>query len=185
MNRICVAVGQAILMMSLAEYCTIWPTAGGQQYYTQALASEKLRPILSYLVGWAIMMGEISIGSSCGVNSAQIIASFVQLTYPDFNWTRWMTWLIYCAFLIGPFLLNLKPSFLPGMNLVGAFWTIGGGIAWAVVFGVMAPKHDASFVFSKFINSSGYTNSGWVYIMSFYVPLYALPGTDGILHLVS
>jgi hypothetical protein len=26
-----VAVGQTLLMMSLAEFCTIWPTAGGQQ----------------------------------------------------------------------------------------------------------------------------------------------------------
>lgn len=172
-------------MMSLAEYCTIWPTAGGQQYYTQAVSAEKFRPILSYLVGWAVMMGEISIGSSCGVNSAQIIGSFVEMTHPNFTWTRWMTWLCYCAFLIGPFILNLKPALLPGMNLLGAIWTIGGGIAWAVVFGVMAPKHDAHFVFSDFINNSGYTNRGWVYIMAFYVPMYALVGTDGMMHLVS
>lgn len=29
--RLFVAVGQTLLMISLAEYCTIWPTAGGQQ----------------------------------------------------------------------------------------------------------------------------------------------------------
>lgn len=81
-----VAVGQTLLMMSLAEYCTIWPTAGGQQYYTQAVATGKYRPILSYLVGWAVLVGEISTGSSCAVNSAAIVASFVEITHPDLVW---------------------------------------------------------------------------------------------------
>jgi hypothetical protein len=74
--------------------------------------------------------------------------------------------------------------FLPALNMLGAFWTIGGGIAWAVSFGVMAPKHDANFIFKLFINNSGYTSSGWVFIMSFYTPMYGLYGTDGMMHLV-
>jgi choline transport protein len=85
-NSLFVAVGQTLLMMSLAEYCSIWPTAGGQQYYTQALATGATRPFLSYVVGWAVIVGEISTGSSCALNSAQIIASFVQVTHPSFTW---------------------------------------------------------------------------------------------------
>lgn len=81
-----VAVGQTLLMMSLAEYCSIWPTAGGQQYYTQAVATGRTRPFLSYFVGWAVIVGEISTGSSCAINSAQIIASFVEVTHPNFSW---------------------------------------------------------------------------------------------------
>ncbi|KAK5213305.1 hypothetical protein LTR41_000884 [Exophiala xenobiotica] len=180
-----VAVGQTLLMMSLAEYCSIWPTAGGQQYYTQAVATGPTRPFLSYFVGWAVIVGEISTGSSCALNSADIIASFVEVTHPDFAWHPWHTWLIYSAFLIGPIAINLKQMWLPTMNLVGAFWTIAGGVAWAIVFGVMAkPKHDAEFIFTEFINNSGYTSKAWVFIMSFYSPMYGLYGTDGMMHLV-
>lgn len=72
------------------------------------------------------------------------------------------------------------------MNLFGAFWTILGGLAWAILFGIMAkPKHDAKFIFTNFINNSGYTSKGWVFIMSFYSPMYGLYGTDGTMHLVS
>ena len=46
------------------------------------------------------------------------------------------------------------------------------------------PKHSASFIFTKFINNSGYTSNGWVFIMSFYSPMYGLYGTDGMMHLV-
>lgn len=69
--RIIVAVGQTLLMASLAEYCGIWPTAGGQQFYVQVLASPKWRPLLSYLVGWALVTAEMSVGSSCALQSKQ------------------------------------------------------------------------------------------------------------------
>ncbi|KAF2119073.1 amino acid permease-domain-containing protein [Lophiotrema nucula] len=183
-GTICVAVGQTLLMTSLAELCTIWPTAGGQQYYTQAVASPRIRPFLSYLVGWAVLVGEISTGSSCGLNSANIIQSFVEVTHPDYVWNSWLTWLVYSIFLIGPIVINLAPRWLPALNIFGAFWTIAGGAAWAISFGVMAPKHDANFIFNTFINNSGYTSKGWVFIMSFYSPMYGLYGTDGMMHLV-
>lgn len=60
---------------------------------------------------------------------------------------------------------------------------IAGAITWAVLFLTLAPKQTASFVFTEFLNSSGYSSSGWVGIMSFYTPMYALYGTDGILHI--
>lgn len=179
-----VAIGQTLLMVSLAEFCSIWPTAGGQQYYTQALATGKFRPFLSYLVGWAVLVGEISTGSSCALNSSQVIASFVEITHPEFVWKPWLTWVVYCVFLIGPIVQNLAPKYLPALNVFGAFWTIGGGLAWAISFLVMAPKKSSGFVFKTFINNTGYTSKGWVFIMSFYTPMYGLYGTDGMMHLV-
>lgn len=76
------------------------------------------------------------------------------------------------------------PKYLPALNLFGAGFNILGGLTWAIVFLAMAPKQSASFVFTEFINSSGYTSSGWVFILSMYVPIYGLYGTDGVMHLV-
>ena len=67
--------------------------------------------------------------------------------------------------------------------LFGGFITLFGGLAWGVSFLALAPKQSASFVFTEFINNSGYTSSGWVGILSLYSPIYALYGTDGILHI--
>jgi choline transport protein len=123
-------------------------------------------------------------GSSCALNSSSIIRSFIEVTHPDFDWPAWLTWLIYSAFLLGPFFQNMFPRYLPGLNIVGAIWTVGGGLAWAISFLVLAPKQDASFVFTTFLNNSGYESNGWVFIMSFYTPIFGLYGTDGVLHLV-
>jgi len=70
------------------------------------------------------------------------------------------------------------------MNVFGAVWVVGGGLAWAISFLVLAPKSSSGFVFKLFLNNSGYGSKRWVFIMSFYTPIFGLPGTDGVLHLV-
>jgi hypothetical protein len=57
-----------------------------QRYYTQAVSPPALRPFLSYVVGFAVLVGEISTGSSCALNSANIIQSFVEVTHPNYTW---------------------------------------------------------------------------------------------------
>lgn len=81
-----VGIGQTLLMASLAEYCGIWPAAGGQQFYTQMLAPPRSRRFLSYLVGWCVLVGEVSTSSSCALNSAEILAAFIEVTHPDLAW---------------------------------------------------------------------------------------------------
>ncbi|KEF59936.1 uncharacterized protein A1O9_04784 [Exophiala aquamarina CBS 119918] len=171
-------------MASLAEYASLWPTAGGQQFFVQVVAPEKYRRFLSYVIGWCVLVGEISTSSSCALNSAEIVAALVEITQPDVHWKPYMTWLIYTGFLIAPVLSNLLPKYLPALQIFGAFFNISNGLIWAIVFLVMADKNSANFVFSEFINTSGWASKGWVFLLSMYVPIYGLYGTDAVLHLV-
>ncbi|KAJ5100636.1 hypothetical protein N7456_006688 [Penicillium angulare] len=95
------------------------------------------------------------------MNSADVLIGVIQVTYPEWKAAR----------------------HLPLFALIGGFIVIAGAITWAVLFLTMAPKQSVQFVFTEFINNSGYQSPGWVGIMSFYTPLYALYGTDGILHI--
>ncbi|CAG7563220.1 unnamed protein product [Fusarium equiseti] len=183
-GSIIVAIGQTLLMASLAEYCGIWPTAGGQQFYVQKLATEKYRPFLSYFVGWCLLLAETATGSSCALNTANIIGTMVSIFHPNVDWKPYQTFLIYLGLLVIPLLMNLKPSALPFYSTVGAVFTILGFFGWASTLLATAPKSSAKFVFTQFINNSGYTNNGWVFILSFYTPLYGLYGTDSMMHLV-
>jgi choline transport protein len=93
-----------------------------------------------------------------------------------------MTWLIFTGFLIAPALSNLLPKYLPALNIFGAGFNIISGLVWAIVFLVMASKNSAQFVFTEYINTSGWGPPGWVFILSMYVPIYGLYGTDGVMH---
>ncbi|KAJ3459967.1 hypothetical protein MRS44_010834 [Fusarium solani] len=144
---------------------------------------QQVRRFLSYLVGWLVLVGDLAASSSCAMNNAQMISAIVQLTHPEFQMTRWSTWLMYIANIVLSVLFTFSQRHLPLISTVGGFITLGGGIAWAVSFLTLSPKQSASFVFTRFMNNSGYASSGWVVIMSFYAPAYALYGTDGILHI--
>ncbi|CZR67909.1 related to choline permease [Phialocephala subalpina] len=181
-GTVVVSTGQILLMASMAEYTSIWPTAGGQQFYTQLVAPRSMRRFLSYVVGWCILVGQISASTSCALNSAEIVGAFVGVTHPDIVWKPYMTWLIYTGFLVAPAVSNLLPRNLPALNIMGASFNILGGIVWAIVFLAMAPKTSAKFVFTEFINTSGWASPGWVFILSMYVPIYGLYGTDGVMH---
>lgn len=96
---------------------------------------------------------------------------------------RYVIWLVYVALTLLSILFCFSQKNLPAIAVLGGAITLGGGIAWAVSFLVMADKQDASFVFDTLINNSGYESSAWVGLMSFYTPVYALYGSDGILHI--
>lgn len=95
-----------------------------------------------------------------------------------------MTWLIYSGFLIAPAVSNLLPKYLPALQIFGAFFNLSNALIWAIVFLVLADKNSSKFVFTEFLNTSGWTSKGWVFILSMYVPIYGLYGTDGVMHLV-
>lgn len=52
----------------------------------QIVAPAKYRRFLSYLVGWCVMVGEVSTSSNCALNSAQIVAALVEITHPEIEW---------------------------------------------------------------------------------------------------
>ncbi|KAF4469585.1 choline permease [Fusarium albosuccineum] len=108
----------------------------------------------------------------------------VTLFHPDVEWKPYQTFLLYLLLLLIPVALNLKPEVLPIYSTVGAVFTVLGFFAWAITMLVTAPKSDAKFVFTIFLNNSGYGSNAWVFILGFYNPLYGLYGTDSMMHLV-
>lgn len=183
-STIVVTFGQSLTMGSLAELCSVYPFAGGQQSFTKALAPVSIRRFLSYLTGWFVLLGEISTSAACAMNNASIVGSLVQLTYPSYTQERYQTWLFYTAFLFLAAVCCTSQKYLPHISVLGAVITAVGGVVWAASFLALSPKASAEFALRTFINNSGYASTGWVAIMSLYTPLYALYGTDGILHIV-
>ena len=52
----------------------------------QVVAPQKSRRFLSYLVGWCVLVGEISTSSSCALNSADIVGALVEIIHPEVHW---------------------------------------------------------------------------------------------------
>jgi hypothetical protein len=63
---------------------------------------------------------------------------------------------LYWLILLYSAVVNIWGSkILPHTNLAAGFFRIVGFVAFLIVLGTVAPKHDARYVFVEFSNSSG------------------------------
>lgn len=156
------AVGALSIALSLSEFASMVPTAGGQYHYVAALSPARYRRLFSWVAGWAtIWSWVLSAVAGIFANSMQLQA-YVILFAPDYKYERWHTSLIVIA---------LTTCFL-GINILGSRWLhrftflgivlhIGGYFTIIVYLLVKVnPKNSASYVFSDLTNLSGWKSDG-------------------------
>ncbi len=156
------AIGALAIALSLAEFSSMVPTAGGQYHYVAALSPLKHRRLLSWIAAWATLWGWI-LSALVGIfANAQQLQAYVILFAPDYEYERWHTTLI---------VIGLTTVFL-GINVLGGQWLhrltfLGivlhiGGYVTIIVYLLckVHPKNSASYVFSNLTNGSGWSSDG-------------------------
>lgn len=75
------AIGLMLNTLSLAEMASMAPTAGGQYHWISEFAPRNAQRLLSYVVGWLVVLGwQVGLASVCYLTALQI-QSFVISTY--------------------------------------------------------------------------------------------------------
>ncbi|KAL4790584.1 amino acid/polyamine transporter I [Aspergillus venezuelensis] len=178
-------VGSLTTAASLGELASMYPTAGGQYHFTAKLAPEKLRNTLSWAVGWIGTFGWIAFAASAPFLAATMIQGLIVLHDEMHGIVRWQGTLIYWALTALGTAINIwgtrSFSVIEAISLIihiGAF--IGNFVAmWVCV----PAKHSAEFVFTKFLNNSGWSSSGVAWSIGMLSSCYVLAGYDGAIHL--
>ncbi|TEY66765.1 hypothetical protein BOTCAL_0133g00230 [Botryotinia calthae] len=148
-------IGSLAISSSLAEIASIWPTAGGQYHFVAALAPKSQMKIASWFTGWISIGGQIVLTASAAFSAGLQFQGLVTLNNPDsYVPTRWQG------------ILHLA-----------------GLIAIMAVLGVMAPKHDAHFVFIEVTNTSGWESDGVSWLVGLLSAVYPFLGYDAACHL--
>lgn len=150
--------------------------------------------------------GWIAVAASAPFLSGTMIQGLLVLNYDDYVFQRWRGTLLYWGILVISAFVNIKGSRLLSLiEYLSLAFHVGAFLAVLVVICVVSPtKHDAKFVFTETINSSGWSHDGiaWCvgllsgcYVLigknpSFYTwklleidTLFAVPGYDGAIHL--
>ncbi|KAF0323848.1 amino acid transporter [Colletotrichum asianum] len=80
--------------------------------------------------------------------------------------------------------LNIWGSrMLPHANMISGVIHVVAFVAILIVLGVMAPKNTSSFVFTEFVNSSGWTNDGVSCLVGLISAVYPFLGYDAACHM--
>ncbi|RDW73146.1 amino acid transporter-like protein [Coleophoma cylindrospora] len=184
-NYIISFIGTVAIACSLAEMASIYPTAGGQYHWVAALAPRNQMLVASWFTGWISIGGQIVLTASAAFAAGLQFQGLVVLNYPDsYTPQRYQGTMFYWLVLIYSAIVNIWGSrVLPHTNLAAAVIHVVGFAAIMIVLGVMAPKHDSSFVFVEVTNTSGWSNDGISWLVGLLSTAYPFLGYDASCHL--
>ncbi|WYZ37748.1 hypothetical protein EsH8_II_001254 [Colletotrichum jinshuiense] len=169
---------------SLGEIASIYPTAGGQYHWVAALCPPSTRSAAAFTTGWISVGGQVVLTSSAAFAAGLQTQSLIILNDESYVSQRWQGMLFYWAILVYGMAMNIwGHRLLPTANLVSGVLHGVGFLAILIVLGVMAPKNTASFVFTEFVNSSGWESDGVSWLVGLISAVYPFLGYDAACHL--
>jgi amino acid permease (GABA permease) len=169
--------------LAMAEICSSYPTAGGLYYWAAKLAP-KHGPAYAWFTGWFNFMGQVAVTAGVDFGAAFFTNAFLELQW-GYAATPAHTVEIFAVLLVLHGLLNTRGVRLVALlNTVSVWWHVAGV---AIIVGVLAivPSHHASaaFVFTKFVNQTGFHNAFYVSLLGLLLAQYTLTGYDASAHM--
>ncbi|KAK1691140.1 amino acid/polyamine transporter I [Colletotrichum godetiae] len=171
--------------LSMAEIASVYPTAGGQYHWTSILAPKRYSRGLSYCCGCINFLGWIANGAGFIIQMPVIIlslASYLDSTYiPE----AWHIFLVFQAFNIVFTAYNIfLMKRTAWIHDVGFFLSLAGFLVITVTcLARSGRKQEDSFVWTTFINESGWPSRGIVFLTGLLNPNFIYSGLDGAIHL--
>lgn len=118
--------------------------------------------------------------------AGSLIVGIIALLHENYEEQPWHEFLIYIAFAIGAWCVNVfAVRALDGINLAALIWSVGGVIIIVITtLACASPNYQTGkFVFGTYVNQTGW-NNGVAFILGLLQSTFALVGTDGATHII-
>ncbi|KAK5443468.1 hypothetical protein LTS15_010613 [Exophiala xenobiotica] len=163
---------------SLAEICSVYPTAGGVYYWSAMLSTKKYAPLVSYIDGWLTLIGNWTVTLSINFSGGQLVLSAITLWKEDFVPNAYQTVLMFWAVMLLCMLVNIfAAKYLDLINKICIYWTAASVVIIMITVLTMADtKRSGAFVFSHFDASASGWPSGWAFFVGLLQAAYTLTG---------
>ncbi|KAF2009008.1 amino acid transporter [Aaosphaeria arxii CBS 175.79] len=173
---------------SLGEITSVYPTSGGVYYQTFMLAPASYRRIISWICGWAFVVGNITITLAVNFATALFLGACLNVFGdPEVGIFAAEPYQVYLIFLGITLLTNaisaLGNKWLPWLDTFAIFWTFAGLICIIVCILAIAKngRHDAAYVFGEFDASNSGWTPGWSFCVGLLHAAYATSSTGMII----
>ncbi|MER7755106.1 amino acid permease [Kitasatospora sp. NPDC097643] len=169
--------------LAMAEICSSYPTAGGL-YYWSAKLTRSGGPAWSWFTGWFNFLGQVAVTASVDYGAAFFVNAFLTLRY-GFEASPAHTVEIFAVILLLHGLLNIFGVRLVAvLNSVSVWWHLVGVAVIVGALVVVPERHaSASFVFTEFVNQTGFQNQFYVALLGLLMAQYTLTGYDASAHM--
>ncbi|HET7467193.1 MAG TPA: amino acid permease [Candidatus Dormibacteraeota bacterium] len=178
-----VGIMVTLVGLAMAEVCSSYPTAGGLYYWAAKLGGNN-SAAWSWFTGWFNLLGQV--GVTAGIDFG--LAFFATaLLHQLFNYPTDPIWviLIYAIALFVHGLLNTFGVRLVALlNDISVWWhVIGVLVIVGVLFLVPSHHQSISFVFTGFVNNTGFGSTLYVFLIGLLLAQYTFTGYDASAHM--
>ena len=169
--------------LSMAEVCSSFPTAGGLYYWSAKLAP-KNPALWSWLTGWFNFLGQVAVTAGIDFGAAFFLNALLDVQW-GFDTRPWHTIALFAAILVLHGLLNsFGVTIVSILNNVSVWWHIIGVLVIVAVLAFTPSHHQsASFVFTHFVNNTGWGSSFYVVLLGLLLAQYTFTGYDASAHM--
>src|SRR5579859_835738 len=177
-----------LVALGMGEVASSMPTAGAIYYWSSKLGS----PAWGWFTGWFNLIGQIGVTAAISYGAAIFWTSLMNLWFPSVGTDTHTVFLTFSAIVAAHLLLNLNGVKLLAMiNSVSAWWHMVG-VAFIVFVLAIVPNHHQSFsfVFTKMLNSSGFSGHNFsspvfwfVFGIGLLMAQYTYTGYDASAHM--
>ncbi|GAA1117732.1 amino acid permease [Kitasatospora arboriphila] len=169
--------------LAMAEICSSYPTAGGLYYWSAKLARSR-GAAWSWFTGWFNFLGQVAVTAGVDYGAAFFTNAFLALQF-DFAATPAHTVEIFAVILLLHGLLNtLGVKLVARLNDVSVWWHLVGVTVIVGALAILPSKHaSASFVFTEFVNNTGFHSQFYVAMLGLLLAQYTLTGYDASAHM--
>jgi amino acid permease (GABA permease) len=180
---IIVGIFTTIVGLGMAEISSAYPTAGGLYFWSAKLA--KSNPgAWSWFTGWFNLLGQIAVTAGIDYGFAFFFTEFLNMTM-GYKTTAGYILIVYAGILLLHGAINtFGVRVVAFLSDVSVWWHLLGVL---VIAGVLAfvPSHHApaSFVFTKFVNLSGFHSLPYVFFVGLLMAQYTFTGYDASAHM--
>jgi amino acid permease (GABA permease) len=170
--------------LAMAEVCSSFPTAGGLYYWAAKLARRNAAA-WSWFTGWFNFLGQVAVTAGIDFGAAFFLNAYLDLQFGFDTATHWHTILLFGLILGLHGLLNTFGVRLVALfNDISVWWHVVGVL---IIVGtlVFVPDHhqSTSFVFTKFVNNTGWGSGVYVALIGLLLAQYTFTGYDASAHM--
>ncbi|KAG6362755.1 hypothetical protein INS49_007849 [Diaporthe citri] len=183
-GMIIAVVGALAQAACLGEMASMIPVAGAQYHWTWHMAPERIKMFATWIQGWTAWFGYVALQAALANVLVVQLESLITLNSETYVAGGWKTSVLVIACATFQGLVSVYAfRVIPWLEMISSILHVGLFVLVLVVFVVMAPRHDASFLLKPMI-ASGWDHNPYVsWHLGMLTCIFSVTGVDGVIHM--
>ncbi|KAI1120100.1 LPXTG-domain-containing protein [Nemania abortiva] len=179
------SVGGLAQALSLAELSAIRPIAGAQYHWTELLAPEPYRRLITWMQGWVTWFAWVSLLAGVAAGTSNILLGTVIANYPDtYVEQPWhITVTIIAQFVFAGLINAYAFQIIPWLEVVAGVLHVVLFVIYIAILLTFGGRNSANFVFLEQTVYSGWENNFVSWNIGLLIPAWGFVGFDAVVHM--